>query len=373
MRVAIILLIALAIFGPFNWLAVRQLLRIHPGARRLTIALAVAGNLMWLGLPFLRASNDGMRLFRATLGPPWLGWTLFTLLYAVFLLLVVIAWLPFHGRHFADFARVPSRLFISALVVAFIVGCWQALVPLRVERVPIAIANLPTAAEGTRIALLGDLHVGLYTRASRLRKIFTTAAAERPDAVVIAGDLVDDDPYFVPKLLDGARSLPPSLPLFAVLGNHEMYGNPRAVIRGLEGSRIRLLVNAGAPLHGLWIAGLSDYAATLAELKPNVDAALRDRPAGALPVVVAHQPRAFEDAKRRGLPLTLVAHTHGGQCGIRPLHWCVAGLFLRYHMGWYRVGASQLYVNTGTGYWLFPFRLGMTPEITIVELHRAVP
>jgi len=39
-------------------------------------------------------------------------------------------------------------------------------------------------------------------------------------------------------------------------------------------------------------------------------------------------------------------------------------------MGLYRAGASQLYVNTGTGFWLLPFRLGMTPEITVVELRR---
>ena len=66
--------------------------------------------------------------------------------------------------------------------------------------------------------------------------------------------------------------------------------------------------------------------------------------------------------------MTLVAHTHGGQLGFRPLRWSLAGLFLPYHMGLYRAGDSQLYVNTGTGYWLLPFRLGMTPEITVIEL-----
>ena len=67
-------------------------------------------------------------------------------------------------------------------------------------------------------------------------------------------------------------------------------------------------------------------------------------------------------------PLTLCAHTHGGQFGFRPLHWSLAGLFLPFHMGLYERGASQLCVNTGTGYWLLPFRLGMTPEITLIEL-----
>ena len=55
--------------------------------------------------------------------------------------------------------------------------------------------------------------------------------------------------------------------------------------------------------------------------------------------------------------------------GIRRLHWSLAGLFIPFNMGLYQRGTSQLYVNTGTGYWLLPFRLGMTPEITLIELH----
>ena len=373
MHIALVLFLLVAIFGSFNWLAVRQLLRIHPRGRRVTIALAIVCNLLWLGFPFLRRFDAPMRLFRATFGPPWLGWTLFSLLYAALLFLLLLAWIPFRRRAaFPRFARVPSALFISTFVVALAAGCWQALVPLRVEHVPIVLDHLPAEAEGMRIVLMGDLHVGLYTRPGRLRQIFATAAAQHPDAVILAGDLVDDDPYFVPKLLDGTRALPDATPLLAVLGNHEMYGDPYAVIGRLYGSRIHLLVNEGTELRGLWIAGLSDYAASVAELRPDLTAALAKQPPGTLPMVVAHQPRAFEETRRRNLPLTLVAHTHGGQCGIRPLHWSVAGLFLRYHMGHYRVGPSQLYVNTGTGYWLFPFRLGMTPEITVIELHSAV-
>lgn len=365
MRLAIFLLLVVVLFGPFNIIAVRQLLRIHPRARPFTIALAIAGNVMWFVLPFGRALTPLTRVLRAVAGPPWLAWTLFSLLYSIFLLIVVVCRIP---------KQAASRVFIIAMTVVGAIGCWQALVPLRVERVPVAIRDLPPEAEGMKIALLADLHVGLFTRPSRLRTIFSTTDALRPDVVFLAGDLVDDDPYFIPKLLDGARSLSPRTPLYAVLGNHEMYGDPLRAIAGLRGSRVQLLVNEGVPFRGLWLAGLSDYAARslprLEPLAPNVAAAMAKRPASALPIVVAHQPRAFEDARSAGAALTLVAHTHGGQCGIRPLHWSVAGIFLPYHMGLYRKGDAQLYVNTGTGYWMLPFRLGMTSEITLIELHR---
>jgi predicted MPP superfamily phosphohydrolase len=85
---------------------------------------------------------------------------------------------------------------------------------------------------------------------------------------------------------------------------------------------------------------------------------------------LSHQPTIIKEARRHAVPLALCGHTHGGQLGFRPLRWSLAGLFLPYHLGLYDVPPTQLYVNTGTGYWLFPFRLGMTPEITIVELSR---
>jgi predicted MPP superfamily phosphohydrolase len=110
-----------------------------------------------------------------------------------------------------------------------------------------------------RLVLMADLHVGLFTRSSRLNELFAAANALKPDAVLI-GDLIDDDPYFVPKLLDGTRSLRANVPLYAIFGNHEMYGNPYATYERLNGSRIRLLVNEGVALRDVWIAGVSDPA-----------------------------------------------------------------------------------------------------------------
>jgi predicted MPP superfamily phosphohydrolase len=354
--------IAVVVFLALNVMAVLRLLRLHPRRKPWIIAAVVIGNLMWLFFPILNAQTDFSRFIRATLGPPWFAWIAFTFFHMLFTLLSLVLRLP---------ARAASRVFLVAIAIGSVIGCWQALVPLRIERVDVGIANLPPELEGKKLAVLGDLHVGLYTRPSRLTRIFATVTALQPDVALIAGDLLDDDPHFAPKLLAGTRALDRRIPLFAVLGNHEIYGGPAATIAKLRGSRIRLLVNEGAPLGKLWIAGLSDFAAHTPQLAPNFEAALRGMPPGSLPLVLAHQPKAFDGARSRRLPLTICAHTHGGQFGFRPLHWTLAGLFLPFDMGLYRRGTSQLYVNTGTGYWLLPFRLGMTPEITLITLRRA--
>src|SRR5688572_1709860 len=376
MRALLFLLLALSIFATVNVITVRSMLRIHPRRRTWIIAAVVLGNLMWPFILMLRQLTAFTRIIRATLGPLWFAWSSFAILYTILMVLVGAAWVVFrHRLRFREFAHWPSRAFLTGAMIATIVGIHHALVPLRIERVPVELQNLPTAAVGTRIVLLADLHVGLFTRPSRIDKIFSTVTALEPDAVVILGDLIDDDPYYLSKLLAGTRALSASTPLLAVLGNHEMYGDPMRVIRELEGSRITMIVNDGVALGALWIAGTSDRAAEQMPqydaLEPDLTAALKGRPADKFPIIVSHQPRIFYEARDRNLPLTLSAHTHGGQCGIRPLGWSLAGVFLKYHMGLYREGAAQLYINTGTGHWLVPFRLGMTPEITLIELRRA--
>lgn len=359
-RVAIIIAV-LAFLLLCNIVAVRMLLKLHPRRKWIVIALALAGNVVWTILPFLRSSSALMRAIRATFGPPWFAWLSFVFVYTCFLAIAALV----ARRHL----KTASRFFLWTALVALALGVYGALVPLRVERVTVRLRDLPPQLDGFRIAEMADLHVGLFTRRSRLQRIFTTAAEIKPDVAVIAGDMIDDDPYFVPKLLEGTRSLPDSIPLLAVLGNHETYGDPDSVIAQMRGSRIRLLVNEGAPIRDLWVAGISDYAGR-GPLKPDFAKALSGKPAHAFPLVLAHQPKAFPDAQRLRLPLTICAHSHGGQLGFRPLRWSLAGVFLPYHMGLYQRGDSQLYVNTGTGYWLLPWRLGITPEITLIELRR---
>ena len=360
-RTALIITAVLALFLAFNVITVWALLRFHPRRKWIVIALATIGNVMWCFFPLLNARTDVSRAIRAIFGPPWFAWLCFAMVYSVFIALVALV-LRRRSR-----IRVASRLFLWITLVALVAGVYGALVPLRVEHVPIALKNLPPQLDGFRIALIADLHVGLFSRSSRLRRIFDVTRAQSPDVVVLAGDLIDDDPYFAPKLL---ACIPSDLSPLAVLGNHEMYGEPMEMIARLRGSRVRLLVNDAVVLRELCFAGISDYAARTDALKPNIPAALARCSATSFPILLSHQPRAFPEAQQRNIALTLCAHSHGGQCGFRPLRWSLAGLFLPYHMGLYRRGESQLYVNTGTGHWLLPWRLGITPEITLIELRR---
>lgn len=371
-RVVLGIALTIAIFLTLNFVTVRTLLAAHPARRTVIWTAATIGNLMWLLLPLVLSARTTttIRVLRALFGPPWFSWLIFSFLYSCFVVLIFIPWLLWRKTPFGSFAQIPSSVFLIALGIAAVAGFYQALVPIRVERISVPIANLPVRFHGYRIAVVSDLHVGLFTRVSRLRRISGVVQGLKPDLVAITGDMIDDDPYFVPKFLRGLEPIAEEMSIFAVLGNHEIYGDPLGVIRALEGTRVRLLVNSGAAIHkgdsSIWIAGVSDYAAErwdpAAGLRPDLDRAMAAAPAEATVILLSHQPRAFDEARERGIPLTLSGHTHGGQLGIRPLGWSLAGVFLPFDMGLYERDRCHLYVNTGTGHWVVPFRLGMTPD-----------
>lgn len=372
----IVIIAAILLFIAFlNFITVRTLLAAHPDRRAIIWTLFAIGNLAWLVLPFLfgMRSTPFSIYVRPFLAPPWFSWILFVLLYCALTAVVTLAWLPFRftqGTQFVSFMRPASLAFLAISGGLAVVGYFQAIFPLRTEQVTIRHAQLPPEIDGYRMVVISDLHVGLFTRPSRLRTIADRTNALSPDVVLFTGDLVDDTPHWAPKLFAGFTSL--RAPSFAILGNHD--GNQHELIRRFEGARTRLLVNEGSSLKaGLWLAGLSDYSAAWhgeKELMPNFDRALEGRPEGAFTVLMSHQPNGFTEAAKRRIPLTISGHTHGGQAGIRALDWCVAGIFLKYRMGLYREGDSQLCVNTGTGYWVVPIRPGMTPEITLITLRR---
>jgi predicted MPP superfamily phosphohydrolase len=374
---AIFVLVALG-FMLLSWGCWKGFRTIHTRGRKIWAAAAIVSNLFWIALPFIATERltPEFRIIRSVLAPPWFYWLSFSLLYGSLLLILLILWrVGFRrdGLTFGRFGRPFSYVFLVASAVVTVVGVYQALVPLRVERVQVVVDDLDPGLEGTTFALVSDLHVGMFSRLARLHQISRAVDGLDADYVIACGDLIDDDPVFVPKFLEGLAPLRHDTPILAVLGNHEIYGDPSAVRESLEGSRVDLLFNEGRGVLQneaiLWLAGISDFAGR-DSFAPDIDAALRGRPEGAFTVLFSHQPRAFAPAVERDVDLVLAGHTHGGQFGVRSLGWSLAGVFLPRDMGLYREKNTQMFITTGAGYWVVPMRFGMSPEVVLVELTR---
>ena len=105
--------------------------------------------------------------------------------------------------------------------------------------------------------------------------------------------------------------------------------------------------------------------------RPTPRPRLRDVPAGAFTLALAHNPSLWPALAERGVRLTLSGHTHWGQLAHPALGWSLASHFLEHAMGMIARQSSLLYIHPGTGYWGIPFRLGAWPEVTAITLESA--
>lgn len=228
----------------------------------------------------------------------------------------------------------------------------------RLERVSVRIPSLPAHLQGFTIGVLTDLHLGPLVSAEYVRAAAERLAAERPDLVVVAGDLVSEDG----AVAELPRALEPVRGAYAVLGNWD-YQAPS--LRSQQ--TVRLLVNAGveaAP--GLWLAGLDDWLFGT----PRLDQAVAGAPAGAVTVLLAHEPdQADRVAASHRVALQISGHSHGGQIRvpfIGPLLLPAGGR--RYISGLYQAPFCQVYTSRGLGVAHLPLRVLCPPEITLLRL-----
>jgi predicted MPP superfamily phosphohydrolase len=383
-RTVLIVNLILSLFFLMNVISIWAGLNLYPGGWRFVLMGAVMGNLLWLLIPMIlkRQSSPFLRVSRAILGPFWVFWTLLVFLYSCFLLLLGLVWALlsiWKTIPFDQFAYLPSSVFLGGIAFMTVVGFIQALFMVKLEKVLVRVKNLPAEFAGFKIAMVSDLHVGHFTRLSRLKEFARVAQESRPDLFVVCGDITDDDPHYLPKFLRSLEVLESDLLAVGVLGNHDVYANPEKTLLALQDSRLQMLVNEGMVIQrgsaSLWLAGVGDQGARRigqwGSVAPDFDKALEGRPAGAPTVLLAHQPQGFKDAVERKVELTLSGHTHGGQVGFKILNWSLAKLFMKYHMGLFQEGESQLYVTPGTGYWTLPVRFGLTPEVSLIELQPA--
>jgi len=383
-RTVLIFNMVFSIFFLLNAVSIGGAHSLYPEKWRFIFLAAVLGNTVWLLIPYMlkRRTGPKLRLVRAILNPLWVSWILFIFLYSIFMVLTGLIWLatgyPF-GVSFDHFALIPSNVYLSVLSVIYLIGLFQALFTVKLEKATVRIKNLPAEFAGYKIAMLTDLHVGLFTRLSRLRRYSKMMDQNDPDLVVICGDITDDDAHYLTKFLKGLSPLRSTIPVVGVLGNHDFYANPIKSLNYLKDSRLRILLNEGMKLEkngtAIWLAGVSDYAAgrfgEWSELAPNFDKALEGKPAGMPTVLMCHQPHGFKDSIDHQVELTLSGHTHGGQFGFKWLKWSLAKPFLKYDMGLFEENGCQLYVSSGTGFWALPVRFGLSPEVSLIELQPA--
>jgi predicted MPP superfamily phosphohydrolase len=232
----------------------------------------------------------------------------------------------------------------------------------------------PTEQAGLRIALLSDLHTGSpFNGLDKLRRIVAETNAAKPDIVLIAGDFIPHvrggkmvaPEEFAPVL----RQLQAPLGVYAVLGNHDWWFNPRVVEEALTSAGIEVLEDRAKKISSgrwqFWLVGVSD----LWEGKHDIGGAVAQASDDAPMLLFTHNPDLFPDIPAR-VNLTMAGHTHGGQVYF-PLfgHPPIPSIHhQQYVVGHVVEGGRHLFVTPGLGTSVLPIRFFMPPEISVVTL-----
>lgn len=250
--------------------------------------------------------------------------------------------------------------FVIALSLVFIYG--RAKYHDKV-RVPLKITLDKKIKNPLKIVAISDLHLGYTIREEELSSWVELINNEKPDLVLIAGDIVDGD---VRPLLAGRFAETINLieaPIYAALGNHEYIGGEDDVQSFLSRTKICLLRdNCALYDDQVYIVGRDDRTnirrQSLEQLLKDIDTS---RPI----IVLDHQPNQLKESQVSGVDLQLSGHTHRGQ--VFPINLIVDQMFELSH-GYKRDGKTHYYVSSGIGIWGGKFRLGTQSEYVVITI-----
>lgn len=261
----------------------------------------------------------------------------------------------------------------------------------KVKRISLKFDNLPPSFKGLRILHFSDVHSGSFTNKSAVIRGVEKIVAENADLVIFSGDLVNDKTSEMNDYMDVFNKITAPMGVYSTLGNHD-YGDyvswPQDGItkaqnlKNLQKAHAdmgwRLLMDEHVSLekNGEQIAliGIQNWSAK-ARFPKYGDMAKAYEGAEKYPfkILISHDPSHW-DAKVRpqfsDVDLMLSGHTHGMQFGVEipGFKWSPVQYVYKEWDGLYEEGKQKLYVNPGFGFIGYPGRVGILPEITVIEL-----
>lgn len=210
------------------------------------------------------------------------------------------------------------------------------------------------------IVLASDLHIGYHNRKAELARWVDLINAEKPDLVLIGGDIIDRSlrPVTEGRYEEEFRRI--EAPVLTVLGNHETYAGLPQAEQFFQAAGIRVLKDSVAHFKGVDVIGRKDRST------PG-RAALRDLAAGleGFTLVLDHQPSHLEEAEAAGIDFQFSGHTHRGQ--VWPVSWATDLMFEK-AWGHYRKGGTRYYISSGLGLWGAKIRVGTRSEYLVLKL-----
>ena len=309
----------------------------------------------------------------------------------IFLILVIVATIlsiiPINWPQFSFY----TPLLLSLIPFGYMVyGMLFGKYKYELEEVELKFQDLPDAFEGFKIVHFSDAHSGTWDSIDGVSKGIDLMNMQNADVILFTGDLVNSSKNEIDPFIELFSSLKANFGKFAVLGNHDYYGQPmdrdqrpayyddffekyKAMGFDLVNNANRIIEKGGDRIRLLGVEnwGVGRYFPK----RGDIEAATRDVQPDEFKVLMSHDPTHWKekvlDFSQR-IHLTLSGHTHAMQFGINLPFWKWSPVKYRYKhwIGLYHEKNQYLYVNRGFGMLVYPGRAGMHPEVTVITLRK---
>ena len=275
---------------------------------------------------------------------------------------------------------------------ALLYGMFKGRYNYKVLHYQLNFENLPAAFDGLKVLQISDFHAGSFDNPAKVAYGLELIQKQQADIILFTGDMVNNKAIEAEPWVNALKQLSAPMGKFSVLGNHD-YGDyvawpsPQDKVANLDHLKslqeqmgFRLLCNEAVVFEQdsdrLAIVGVENWGKGGFKKAGDLEAATAQIRPDDFKILMSHDPSHWEaEIIQHKLPfeLTLSGHTHGMQFGIEipgwfkwsPVQW-------RYKQwaGLYQKAGQWLHVNRGFGYLAYPGRVGMWPEITLLELRR---
>ena len=227
-------------------------------------------------------------------------------------------------------------------------------------RQPLALDSGGRLERPVRLVGVSDLHIGYHNRRAELARWVDMLNAEHPDAILVAGDIIDRSlrPLEEERMWEEFRRL--EAPVYACLGNHEYFASEPRAEEFYRRAGITLLRDSVATVAGVTVIGRDDRSNPHRLPLSRLAAGTED-----FTVLLDHQPYHLEEAEQAGVDFQFSGHTHDGQ--VWPVSWVVRAMY-ECGYGSHRRGATRYYVTSGLGIWGPTLRIGTRSEYLVVDI-----
>ena len=292
---------------------------------------------------------------------------------------------PERRKFISTTALAAAGIFSALAIDGIIFGKYRH----TVRKVKLRFKNLPENFKGYKIVQISDVHSGSFFNPQKLQKAIDLINEQDADVVLFTGDMVnnyaDEFKPFIPLF----KSIKAKDGKFSILGNHD-YGDYGAwnsreekaqnipTLKNYQAEAgFKLLRNENIALEKngekIYLLGVENWGIKPFPQYGDLDKALKGVPEDAIKVLMSHDPTHFDEVVKKHkthVHLTLSGHTHGMQFGLdlKNIKWSPVKFKYKKWADLYESEGKYLYVNRGFGVIAYPGRVGINPEITVIEL-----